>query len=74
MINWTLRVEDVEDVACTVDDMEATDGSRCLIPKDGVREGWNEDSWFGGTSIQGLMGKTSQFRRRKLSGSIPVAV
>jgi hypothetical protein len=26
VINWMLEVEDVEDVACTVDDMEATRG------------------------------------------------
>jgi hypothetical protein len=29
VINWTLEVEDVEDVACAVDDMEATDQRGC---------------------------------------------
>ena len=31
MINRILEVEDVEDVACTVDDMEATDRSRSFV-------------------------------------------
>ena len=39
MINWMLEVEDVEDVACTVDDMKATDRSRSWFRRDGVREG-----------------------------------
>jgi hypothetical protein len=38
-----LEVEDVEDVACTVDDMG--------VRGNGVRKGWNQDS-----DIQGLMG------------------
>jgi hypothetical protein len=37
VINWMLEVEDVEDVACTVDDMEDTDRSRFL-----VQRGWRE--------------------------------
>ena len=42
MINWMLEVEDVEEVACTVDDMEATDHSRSLVQR--VKwEGWYED-------------------------------
>jgi hypothetical protein len=36
------EVGDVEDVACTVDDMEATD--RLLFRGNRVREQWNEDS------------------------------
>ena len=31
MINWMLEAEDVEDVGCTVDDMEAMDRSQSLI-------------------------------------------
>ena len=38
-----LEVEDVEDVACTVDDMEPTDRSQSFVQRDGVREGWNEN-------------------------------
>ena len=34
-----LELEDVEGVACTVDDMEATDRSRSWFRRDGVREG-----------------------------------
>jgi hypothetical protein len=34
-----LDVEDVEDVACTVDDMDAMNRSRSLVRGDGVREG-----------------------------------
>ena len=30
VINWLLEVEDVEDVACSVDDIEATDRSKSL--------------------------------------------
>jgi hypothetical protein len=35
MINWTLEVEDDEDedVACTVDDMEATDRLQSLVQR-----------------------------------------
>ena len=36
MINCMLEVEDVEDVACTVDDMEATDRSGSLVQRDGA--------------------------------------
>ena len=38
MINWMLEVEDVEDVACAVDDMEATDRS-LVFGGDEMREG-----------------------------------
>jgi hypothetical protein len=37
VINWMLEVEDVEDVACTIDDMDATECSRSL-----VWGGWSE--------------------------------
>ena len=37
MINWMLEVDDVEDVACRVDDMEATDHSQSLVWR-----GWSE--------------------------------
>lgn len=37
MINRKLGVEDVEDVVCTVDDMDATNSSRSS-----VRRGWCE--------------------------------
>ena len=43
MINLMLEVEDVEDVACTVEDMEAMGRSRSL-----VQRGWRE----GGTKVQ----------------------
>ncbi len=48
MINWILEVEDVEDVACTVDDMEARD-SLAIFGSEGMEGGgrgwrWNEDS------------------------------
>ena len=50
MNNWMLEVEDVEDVACTVDDMEARDRSQSL-----VQRGWREEGeGGGGTRIQGL--------------------
>ena len=39
MINWVLEVEDVGDVACIVDDMEATGGFQSLVQRGGVREG-----------------------------------
>jgi hypothetical protein len=42
VISWVLEVEDAEDVASTVDDME--------VKGDGVREGWKEDS---GTKLMG---------------------
>ena len=53
MNNWILEVEDVEDVACTVDDMEARD-SLAIFGSEGMEGGgrgwrWNEDS-----DIQGL--------------------
>jgi len=41
-----LEVEDVEDVACTVDDMEARD-SLAIFGSEGMEgggRGWNEDS------------------------------
>jgi hypothetical protein len=38
VINWMLEAEDVEDVACMVDDMEAMDRLQSLVG-DGVREG-----------------------------------
>ncbi len=44
MINLVLEMEDVEDVACTVDDMEARDRSQSLVQRGWGREGWNEDS------------------------------
>ena len=37
MINWILEVGDVEDVACTVDDIESTDRLGRL-----VQRGWSE--------------------------------
>jgi hypothetical protein len=37
VINWILEVEEVEDVACTVDDMEVRDRSQSL-----VQRGWSE--------------------------------
>ena len=46
MINWMLEAGDVEDVACTVDDMEAMDGSRFLIQK-----GWSEGRVEQGFSV-----------------------
>ena len=39
MINWILFVEDVEDVACTVDDMEARNRSGSLVYRDVTRGG-----------------------------------
>jgi hypothetical protein len=39
VINWMLEVEDVEDVACTVDDMESTVVHNLWFRGDGVREG-----------------------------------
>jgi hypothetical protein len=42
VINWMLEVEEVEDVACTVDDMEAMNRSLSLVQRirgDGMREG-----------------------------------
>jgi hypothetical protein len=48
VINWILEVEEVEDVACTVDEMEAMSHSRSLVQRnrdDGMREG--------GTTVQG---------------------
>ena len=33
MINWMLEVEDAEDVACAVDDMEATDRLQSLVQR-----------------------------------------
>jgi hypothetical protein len=39
VINWILEVGDVEDVACTVDDIESTDRLGCLVQEDGVMEG-----------------------------------
>jgi hypothetical protein len=48
VINWMLEVEDVEDVACKVDDMEASDRSRSLVQ---TSEGM--ESGKGGTRIQG---------------------
>ena len=57
MINWMLERVDcgwhVEDVACVVDDMEATDCSRSLFNGTGVGNGkgrLNKDSVF---NIQG---------------------
>ena len=50
MINWMLEEEDVEDVACTVDDMEARDRSGSLVQRvggDGTR------AREGSTRIQG---------------------
>jgi hypothetical protein len=44
VINWMLEVEDVEDVACTVDDIEATDRSQSLVQRGWSEEGRNEDS------------------------------
>ena len=44
MINWMLEVEEV---ACTVDDMEAMNRSRLWFRGDGVREG--------GTRVQGVL-------------------
>jgi hypothetical protein len=44
VINWILEVEDVEDVDCTVDDMEATERSGSL-----VRRGWNKGRGDKGT-------------------------
>ena len=48
MINRMLEGEDVEDVACTLDDMDATDRSRTLVQRggDGVRERWKSVSGF----------------------------
>jgi hypothetical protein len=37
VINWMLEVENVEDVACTEDDMEAIDRSQSLCQR-----GWCE--------------------------------
>ena len=47
MINWTLKVEDFEDVACAEDDMEATDPSQSLCQR-----GWCE-----GRGIQEYKGR-----------------
>ena len=37
MITWMLEEVDVEDVACTVDDMDGTDRSRTLVERE-----WSE--------------------------------
>ena len=46
MINWMLEVygveDDVEDVACTVDDMDASGRSRTLVERE-WSEGRNKD-------------------------------
>ena len=36
MINWTLEMEEVEDVACTVDDIIRGDGSFGIFGSEGV--------------------------------------
>jgi hypothetical protein len=59
VINWILEVEDVEDVACTVDDMEATDLSRS---RSLVQRGWCEGRGGKGTRAEMIEG---QCRRRK---------
>jgi hypothetical protein len=51
VINWMLEVEDVEDVVCTVDDIEATDGSRSL-----VQRGKCEGRWYKGTRTEMMDG------------------
>jgi hypothetical protein len=43
VINWVLEVEDVEDVACAVDDMEAMDRSWSLGQR-GMSEGRGDKS------------------------------
>ena len=58
MINRKLGVKDVEDVVCTVDDMDAMDSLRSLVCRgwcEGGGGGWNEDLGFelmGETCIQ----------------------
>ena len=37
MIDWTLEEVDVEDVACTVDDMDGTNRSQTLVERE-----WSE--------------------------------
>jgi hypothetical protein len=58
VINWMLEVEDVEDVACTVDDMEATDHSQYL-----VQRGWSEgrvEQYFSGPGLMGVTESSSE--------------
>jgi hypothetical protein len=59
VINWMLEVEDVGDVACTVDDMEATDSSRS---RSLVQRGWCEGRGGKGTRAEMMEG---QCRRLK---------
>jgi hypothetical protein len=50
-----LEVEDVEDVACTLDDIEATDRSRCLVQR-GWCEGRGEKGQESLSSVQAVQG------------------
>ena len=50
MINWMLEVEDVEDVACTVDDMEVRDRSGSLVWR-----GWSEGMGYKGRNGGGSL-------------------
>jgi hypothetical protein len=43
VINWMLEVDDVDDVACTVDDMETANRSRYLVRR-GLGEGRGDKS------------------------------
>jgi hypothetical protein len=52
VINWMLEVEDVEDVACIVDEMEATDPSRS---RSLVQRGWCEGRGGKGTGTRAEM-------------------
>ena len=53
-------MEDVEDVACTVDDIEAKDRSGSLI-----RRGWSEGRGDKGTTVEMMEGHRPRCRRCK---------
>ena len=56
MTNWMLEVENVEDVACRIEDMEAMGRSRSL-----VQRGWRGDK----STKTETMALSSAGRRRK---------
>ena len=60
MINWMLEVEDVEDDACRVDDMETTNRSQFL-----VRRGWSGGRGYKGTRVEMIEGHCPRCRRRE---------
>jgi hypothetical protein len=51
VINWKLEVEDVEDVSCTVEDMEAMDLSQSF-----VQRRWSEGRGDKGTRAEVMEG------------------